>query len=374
MAGAGEPGVPAGAGGGGGGGVHRGAAGGGGGGGGARGGGDAEEVGRLYSNRSAARLARGDAAGALADAQAARDVRPDWGKPCLREAAAREALGGPFWGPAALEAALAAQEREPSASSRQTVVRLTLKAATRVRLKEGAPPLLPGTVPCAGDIEALCWTGDSVGRVLRRCYQSEDRWVKCAALLQLAVLAAAPEHKAFFAAGGIEVFADCAVAEDLDACFPPRGSLADACPDFPKAVHSALDRHYEAMHPLAICALGYANFLRYSEYCPGVDAAGCMLARSQHLRALGKIASEAQMCTLSVGLLGQALRAVTAAVEAGGKTAILAALEGGMPETVERMTRACREMDMAIEERALQRLYHKIWKHPDHPDNQVEAA
>ncbi len=61
-------------------------------------------------------------------------------------------------------------------------------------------------------------------------------------------------------------------------------------------------------------------------------------------------------------------------MEAGGKTAILAALEGGMPETVERMTRACREMDMAIEERALQRLYHKIWKHPDHPDNQVEAA
>ena len=123
----------------------------------------------------------------------------------MREAAAREALGGPFWGPAALEAALAAQQREPSASSRQTVVRLALKAAGGVRLKDGAPPLLPGTVPCAGDIEALCWTGDSVGRALRRCYQSEDRWVKSAALLQLAVLAAAPEHKAFFAAGGIQV-------------------------------------------------------------------------------------------------------------------------------------------------------------------------
>jgi len=80
------------------------------------------------------------------------------------------------------------------------------------------------------------------------------------------------------------------------------------------------------------------------------------------------------MCTLTVELLGQALRSVTAAVEAGGKPEILTALDGGLLETVERVARACREMDMAPEERALQRLYHRLWKHPDHPDNQVEAA
>ena len=336
--------------------------------------GGAEERGALLSNRSAARLARGDAAGALDDAEASCAARPRWGKAWLRVAAAREAAGGVGWGPAALEAALEAQERDPSAASRQAVVRLVLMAAGEVRVREGASPALPGVVPSAGDVRADCWPGEAVGRALSRCCQCEDRWVKCAGLLQLAALAAAPEHKPFFAAGGLDAFAECAASDGLDARFPPRGSLADACPAFPAAVQRALGRPYEAVHPLAICALGYANFLRYADYCPNLDAVGSVAGGQRHLKALGKVASDAQMCALTVGLLGQALRSVTAAVEAGGKPAILTALDSGLPETVERLARACREMDMAPEERALQRLYHRLWKHPDHPDNQVEAA
>ena len=254
------------------------------------------------------------------------------------------------------------------------VPRLALRAASDVRLREGAPPALPGVVPSVDDVRTDCWPGEAVGRALSRCCRSEDRWVKCAGLLQLATLAAAPEHKPFFAAGGLEAFAECATSDGLDACFPPRGSLADACPAFPAAAQRALGRPYEAVHPLAICALGYANFLRYADYCPDLDAAGSIAGRKRHLKALGKVASDAQMCTLTVGLLGQALRSVTAAVEAGGKPEILTALDGGLPETVERVARACREMDMAPEERALQRLYQRLWKHPDHPDNQVEAV
>ncbi|KAG5178347.1 hypothetical protein JKP88DRAFT_225545 [Tribonema minus] len=55
-----------------------------------------------WSNRSAVHMALGDAAAALADAEVARRLKPDWPKACYRMAIAREALG--MWEEAAVSA------------------------------------------------------------------------------------------------------------------------------------------------------------------------------------------------------------------------------------------------------------------------------
>jgi hypothetical protein len=130
-----------------------------------------------YSNRSAARLALGDAHGALADADAAAglvsaaaaargappDAHPSFPKACLRRGAALAALGRPADAAAALEAGLAADPASAALSAALTAARAAAAAgggadtagAARAQLEAAPAPLRIAYAPRGAPLALL---------------------------------------------------------------------------------------------------------------------------------------------------------------------------------------------------------------------------
>ena len=318
----------------------------------------------MLSNRAAARLAQGRARAALEDAESAVRCRPGWPKAHRREAAAREALGDLS---GAGRAALAAFRLAPSGDHRAGLVRILVALDTSVRRAEA------GTGTATGGRYA-CACGQPAFELLLRCCTEaglDDRWVRHASLLQLAGLAALPGLRPRFlardAAAAVARFAG-AAGPDLDALFPPRGSLGGVSPAYPRRYAAVVGAEYEATHPKAACAVLLANLVRFSE--PG--AAAAVLASPDLLAAVVALAADAApRCRTTVRALGTVARALVGEAERGGAAALRQALDGSLMEAVQKLGRASRELELAPEAAGFQRLYQALFYHPHHPDNQV---
>ena len=323
-----------------------------------------EARGTVLSNRAAARLAQGRARAALEDAELAVRCRPGWPKAHRREAAAREALGDLS---GAGRAALAAFRLAPSGDHRAGLVRILVALDTSVRRAEA------GTGTATGGRYA-CACGQPAFELLLRCCTEaglDDRWVRHASLLQLAGLAALPGLRPRFlardAAAAVARFAG-AAGPDLDALFPPRGSLGGVSPAYPRRYAAVLGAEYEATHPKAACAVLLANLVRFPE--PG--AAAAVLASPDLLAAVVALAADAApRCRTTVRALGTVARALVGEAERGGAAALRQALDGSLMEAVQKLGRASRELELAPEAAGFQRLYQALFYHPHHPDNQV---
>ncbi|GHP07923.1 hypothetical protein PPROV_000666500 [Pycnococcus provasolii] len=155
--------------------------------------------------------------------------------------------------------------------------------------------------------------------------------------------------------------------QELDRTFPARGSLS---PILAKVHTSQLHAPYEKCPPQAVVTLMLGNLVAHPTACetnPAIIALFCSDLLSAASELVGRVAGDAT----SAHHLGRFYTAVTRACEIGGYTEIMAAERGGVKTALEKLLRDADERDDAPAKKAFGELHRIIYRHPDHPDNQV---
>lgn len=328
----------------------------------------AEERAKCLSNRATVRMARGAGEEAWMDAKKAVEETPMWSKAHVRLGETLRALHRHSEAAECFAKALALQ---PDDRARERALQSLALLARGVKCQTQRK-VMPGMQFRPGELVADAEPG-AVGSLVKIFSTSKDRATKLASIIQLSVLAAAPDQKTEFFDGVCAVvpLITYAQVQDLDRDCCPRGGL-------PLALAEMYNRNvgtsYEASHPLTAAAFGFSRLVANKSACSSDLNLGLMMLRSAGImRALSKLVTDTQGFDEAQSFLCECFRGVMDVVTKGGAQELSLALEFGVKESLEVLHRDAVQNDRASSATYLQRLLRQIIRHPDHPDNQVPA-
>lgn len=325
-----------------------------------------DERSKCLSNRAAVRLARGAYKEAMMDAQKAVQESPSWSKAYVRLGETLRALHN---NSEAAECFAKALELHPDDRARKRALESLALLARGIKCKSERK-VLPGMQFRPGELVADAEPG-ALGSLVKIFSTSKDPAVKLASVIQLSVLAAAPDQKK-------EFFGDrCAAVplitygqiEDLNRDCCPRGRLP---PEVADMYERNVGTSYESSHPLTVAAFGFSRLLANQSACPpDFDVSLVMLRSASVMRVLSKLVTDTQGFDDAQNYLCQCYRSLMDTVAKGGARELSLALDFGVKESLEVLHRDAVQNDRASSATYLQRLIRQIVRHPDHPDNQV---